>query len=148
MEFEQIRESLAAATTARGEGVTEAEILEAEMQIGAFPRDYRHYLKEFGWVAIGHYEVYGLGRGIPDYLDVVRMTLVERQEPAVPMPDGYICVMNDGGGNLLCFDSSGVIAESRDSTPIRLWDHELGVDQAPEFVADSFADWLMHLLRE
>jgi hypothetical protein len=146
MEFEQVREALAAAASDRGDGATEAEILEAESLIGAFPQDYRQYLKEFGWVVIGNNEVYGLGRGVPDYLNVARMTLVERQEPAVPLPGSYVCVMNDGGGNLLCFDSGQVRDRERNTIPIKFWNHELDVDQRPEVVADSFADWLMDLL--
>lgn len=146
MQFEEVRDRLAAAVTATGSGVAEARIREAELRIGAFPDDYRQYLGYFGWAILGHYEIFGLGQDVPGYLNVVQMTLAERLEPAVPLPGAYVCVMNDGGGNLLCFDSGRLVAGESSATPMLLWDHELGAEQAPEIVAASFADWLAYLL--
>ncbi|MGH3737631.1 MAG: SMI1/KNR4 family protein [Micromonosporaceae bacterium] len=86
-------------------GASDSDLESAELLIGTFPMDYRQFLSEYGWTGFKHYEIYGLGADVPSYLDVARMTRVERAEPAVPLPASYVCVMNDGGGNLFCFDS-------------------------------------------
>lgn len=125
-------------------GVGDPEISTAEGLLGRFPEDYRHFLKEYGWISVDHLEVYGLGSDIPDYLQVVRMTLLERSETGSPIPDTYVCVMNDGAGNLLCFDAAG--STFIKASPIVFWDHEKGSSQALEIVAPSFEEWLARLL--
>lgn len=56
-----------------------------------------------------------------------------------------IPVMNDGGGNHYCLDTSQSHAEE---CAIVFWDHELGEEQTPEFVASSFEEWLTDLISE
>jgi hypothetical protein len=105
----------------------------------------QQFLLKYGWLEVNQYEIYGLGDGVPPCLDLARMTLLERSEPAVPIPNSWICVMNDGGGNLICFDSKP-ISENDPIAPILLWDHELGVTQPPHVLATSFTEWLSTLL--
>jgi hypothetical protein len=148
MRFYELAEQLAATATAYGRGATEAEVVDAESRIGPLPSDFRQFLRKFGWATLGHYEIYGLGHDVPEYLDLARMTLAERQEPSVPLRGTYVCIMNDGGGNLLCFDSDQVRAGTANTVPLLLWDHELDVDQTPEVVAESFTSWLKSRLEE
>lgn len=119
--------------------------MEAEQILGQFPKDYKEFLAGFGWLEFGAFEVYGLGKGNPGHIDVTRMTLLERSEPMVPLPESWVCVVNDGAGNLASFDTNHVASQS---SPISLWDHELGCDQDPDTLAPSFFDWLTELLRE
>lgn len=98
-------------------GASDPEIGIAEGLLGRFPEDYRHFLKEYGWISLGHLEIYGLGSGIPHYLQVVRMTLLERSETGSPIPETIV-----------------------------FWDHEKGASQALEIAAPSFEDWLARLL--
>lgn len=128
MGLEQIRDLLDRSITSRGEGAAESELRNAEALIGPFSADYRQFLKEYGWVAFKHYDVYGLGSEVPHYLNVVHMTQAERREPAIPLPETFICVRNDGGGNLFCFDST-IVARGDGQALILLWNHELTGDR-------------------
>lgn len=142
--IDRARELLSHHNVLPGSGVSDQDIRSAEDVVGQFPDDYRYFLREYGWVSVGHLEIYGLGSAIPGYLDVVRMTLLERAESGSPIPDSYVCVMNDGSGNLFCFDVDR--SRERAGSPIILWDHELGPDQRPEIKARSFEVWLANLL--
>jgi hypothetical protein len=147
MPFRELSELLADREIVSGAGASRQEITAAQAAIGPLPIDYQQFLQEYGWLQVEGNEIYGLGEGIPPYLDVVRMTLSERSEPAVPIPSSWICVMNDGGGNLICFDSKAV-SETDPNTAILFWDHELGVTQPSDIIGTSFTDWLSELLSE
>ncbi|SRR6266567_9020543 len=142
--FDSVDELLASHASAGGRGTDEQDVRKAESVIGNFPSDYRLFLLEYGWLSIEHLEIFGLGDDAPEYLNVVRMTQLERAEPASPLPSSFVSVMNDGAGNLLCFDSSEI--SSSGTSRIYLWDHELGQNQRPEALADSFESWLTRLL--
>ncbi|MCX4245983.1 SMI1/KNR4 family protein [Paraliomyxa miuraensis] len=127
-----------------GEGALDEAIDLAEAQLEvAFPPDVREYLRRFGHVEVGHLEFFGLGRGIPSYLDIVQVTTSERTETGCPLPKHLVPVLNDGGGNLYCAFS----ANARMSG-IVLWDHEAGPDQVPEPIASSLEAWFLDVLRE
>ncbi|WP_375546595.1 SMI1/KNR4 family protein [Actinophytocola gossypii] len=115
--MEAIREFVARYRWTPGPGVSNNEIVAAERALGPFPGGYREFLSEFGWLEFGSCEVYGLGSGKPDYMDVVRMTLSERAQPAVPLPESWVCVMNDGAGNLFSFDTN-LVASGAENSPI------------------------------
>lgn len=142
--FDRVRKLISRHGILPNQGVSEPEIATAEGFLGRFPEDYRYFLKEYGWLSVGHVEVYGLGSRIPDYLEVVRMTLLERSGSGSPIPETYVCIMNDGAGNLLCFDTAG--PNCIKASPVVFWDHEKGSSQDVEVVAPSFQDWLNHLL--
>jgi SMI1-KNR4 cell-wall len=116
-----------------GTGASAAEINEAEGRLGlAFPPDYRRLLHDFGWIQVGPTEIFGLGKGIPRYLDVVEMTLAERRDATPTLPSELLPVMNDGGGNLYCLNCNDA------SAPLVIWDHVSG-SSALEI---GFVDWL------
>jgi hypothetical protein len=142
--LDRVRELLSRHDILAGEGVSDGEIRNAEGALGRFPDDYRYFLQEYGWISVEHLEIYGLGATVPAYLDVVRMTLSERLETGSPIPESYVCVMNDGAGNLFCFDTAR--SDQGEVSPIVFWDHELGPDQEPEARERSFEDWLTALL--
>lgn len=127
-----------------GEGAPNEAIDLAEDQLGVtFPRDFREYLKRFGHVEVGHLELFGLGDGIPSYLDIVQVTTSERNEAGCPLPKHLIPVMNDGAGNLYC-----VLAAGEGASGIVLWDHEAGPDQTPETCASSLEAWFLSVVGE
>lgn len=125
-------------TVFAGGGVGESVIASAEAEIGPLPSDYRRFITEFGFVRFRSNEVFGLADGIPPYLDVVKVTLAERQDsPGFPVHG--IVVMNDGGGNLYYLDG-----ESPTESPVRIWYHDTPDDI--EVVAPSFSEWLIDLM--
>ena len=84
-----------------GGGATETEIREAEALIGAFPSDYRDFLREFGWAMFYGSVITGLGDAPYRWLNVVTVTLSERAEGG--LSEVMATFYNDGGGNLFCF---------------------------------------------
>lgn len=133
-----------AAHAETGTGVDVASVAAAEAQLGSFPSDYKEFLENFGWLSLGHREIFGLGDDVPPYLDVVRVTLSERSEPGEPIPATAVALMNDGAGNIFYFDCAAV---ATGDAPVLLWDHEGGSSQAPTVVAPSFSAWLLELVR-
>jgi hypothetical protein len=121
-----------------GSGVTSDQLLIAEAQLDLSVKGgYRSFLEEFGWLDAGEFEVYGLGDDVPRHLNLVNVTLSERSVMNPPLLPSLIPVMNDGGGNLYCVDAGPVR-----NGAVLFWDHELGSDQEPDFVASSFNEWL------
>ena len=119
-----------------GRGLPETRILEAEHALGhAIRGQYRLFLREVGWAALPHDDVYGLGRD--DFPDVVRVTKSERTEMEPRIPPHLLPVMNDGFGNLYCLDVR------HPEPPVVFWDHHRGRDQQPERIADDLASWLL-----
>ena len=121
-----------------GVGASESEIDDAERTLLVpIVGTYRSFLLEFGWGGVGSFEVFGLGADVPPYLDLVAVTHSERAEMHPPLPRHLIPIMNDGGGNLYCLDST-VSTEP----PVVFWDHERGPNQRPEACAENFLEWL------
>jgi cell wall assembly regulator SMI1 len=127
-----------------GRGVTDEIVHTAEEALNVtFPSDLKDYLKRFGHIEVGHFELFGLGEEIPQYLDIVRVTKSERTESGCPLPANLVPLLNDGGGNLYCVSVS-------DEQPGRIvfWDHEVGPKQEPELHAACLEEWMIGLLRE
>ena len=125
-----------------GSGVSEAEIADAENELELrIEGSYRQFLKQFGWGGVEHLELYGIGG--PAHLDLVRVTRSERSEMVPPLPAYLLPVMNDGGGNLFCLDTT-IAGEP----PIVFWDHTGGADQVVDVEGDSFSSWLWEQLND
>lgn len=121
-----------------GVGAQCSDIQDAERILGVPIRgDYRLFLLQFGWGGVEHLELFGLGADVPNYLNLVTVTLSERFEVEPRLRHDLIPVMNDGGGNLYCLDTSEL-----DDPPVVFWDHEAGPEQIPEVVATNFNSWI------
>ncbi len=125
-----------------GLGADEAEVENAERSLAVtFPDVLRDYLRRFGHLELGHFELYGLGSELPKYRQLVQMTLTERTESGCPLPHELVPLLNDGGGNLYCIDTC-----PPDAGRVVLWDHSLGTGQQPEQHSGSIPEWLAELL--
>ena len=123
-----------------GSGNAPVEIENAEQVLGIrVAGSYRDFLRRFGWIGIGPTEIYGLGRDVPPYLDLVKMTLSERSEMSPTLAHRLLPFFNDGFGNLYCLDTSNA---PEGENAVVFWNHELDTGQTPEFVSQSFAEWL------
>jgi cell wall assembly regulator SMI1 len=126
--------------SAVGQGAPEAQIANAERQLGVrFDQCYRYFLARCGWATLGSSEFFGLGDDVPPYLNLVGIVESERNEAHPPLPPTLIPLKNDGGGNLYCIDAG---RSDTGGSPVVFWDHELGAKQQPEAVAPDFAGWL------
>jgi cell wall assembly regulator SMI1 len=127
-----------------GHGVTDETVQTAEEALQlTFPPDLKDFLKRFGHIEVGHFELLGLGDEIPEYLDIVRVTQSERTESGCPLPANLVPLLNDGGGNLYC-----VAVHDEQAAPIVFWDHEAGPEQEPDLHASSLEAWILSLLGE
>lgn len=123
-----------------GEGASPEEVQEAERELSVvLPDSYRAFLGEFGWGAFAHWELYGLGADVPSHLHLVRITLEERREFHPLTPPHLVPVLNNGGGDLYCLDTSRLVDGE---CPVVFWDHDLGEDQIPDEDAPGFLPWL------
>lgn len=114
-----------------GQGVPAHVVDQAEEQLGALPGDYRSFLRQVGWASHRADEVNGLGTDLPHRLqDVVELTLAERRDGGLPEP--FVAIHADGGGNFTCLNS-GQVAD---------WLH----DGEPVPRETSFTAWLIDLL--
>ncbi len=125
----------------------EIEIEAAEKKLGfKFPRSYRSFLLDFGYASIGHVEVFGLGKDVPEYQNIVHMSLSEWREfkPEYYIPESFIPFYAVGNGDYHCFDTSRSIGEEY---PIIWWAHE----DFPEYqrnleiidtINKDFIEWL------
>ena len=120
-------------------------IAAAEQILGDFPEDYRRFLGEVGWCGIWDCEVFGLGPGIPSYLDVVALATSEHADYG--LPTHLIPVMNNGAGDLTCIDKGRFDSVER-TAPMVVWYHETSPSEGPVDVADSFSGWLKGLLAD
>jgi hypothetical protein len=124
-----------------GKGATELEIQEAQQRLGLLIQgDYRKFLLDFGWGGVGHLELYGLGADVPPFLNLITITHSERTEMSPPLKQELIPVMNDGGGNLYCLDSTSV------GPRVVFWNHEGGSAQIPAVEAEDFSSWFAELM--
>lgn len=146
-DFAILRERLRKFVTHQfGRGASPAEIAAGEQALGlTFPESYRAFLSEFGWGGVEDIEVFGLGLDVPTFLDLVRVTHVERLEAEPQLPQHLLPILNDGYGNHYCLDTS---IRNDNESPVVFWDHEAGPDQEPEVVASTFVDWLMQEVEE
>src|SRR5207247_2644874 len=86
-----------------------AEIVEAEDLLGvAIPPSFGSFLRDFGWISAGPWEIFGLGNDVPHWLALVSITISERTEAHRPLPHHLLPFVNDGGGNLYCLDTAQV----------------------------------------
>jgi cell wall assembly regulator SMI1 len=128
-----------------GHGAADVDISTTEASLGTtLPESYKAFLREFGWGGVDSWELCGLGTGVPNYLDLVRITESERTmfHPHIPPP--LIPIMNDGFGNHYCLDTGSL---NDGECPVVFWDHEKGPRQKPEVVSQRFDLWLLDLLR-
>lgn len=126
-----------------GIGANERDIETAEQALAvAFPRPLHEYLRRFGHLELGHFELFGLGAELPDYLQLVPMTLSERTVPGCALPRALVPLLNDGGGNLYCVDTDPLEAGR-----VVFWDHSFGTQQVPGDVSTSLPNWLADLIR-
>lgn len=127
-----------------GDGATEDEVSRAEQTLGVrINGGYRDFLMHFGWGGVEHLELYGLGGDVPSYLNLVAVTQSERNEMQPPLRAHLVPVMNDGGGNLYCLDTSAA-----GEPTIVFWDHTAGTDQDSETMAADFTSWLNEQLND
>jgi cell wall assembly regulator SMI1 len=145
MSFKKLREELHRhARTIFDQGASDTDIKDAERTLGVvLSLSYRHFLRDFGWGSVAHFEIFGLGSEVPHYLDLINMTQRERTEMEPAIPKYLVPLMNDGAGNHYCLDTSQM---KKDECPVVFWDHELGRNQRPALVAPSFDLWLLELL--
>jgi hypothetical protein len=128
-----------------GAGVGEHEIEEASRRLKVpFCGGYRRFLQRFGWVSIADFDIFGLGDGIPRYLDLIVITESERTEMEPSLPQHLLPIMNNGGGDLVCLDTS----VSSGEPPVVVWWHEDGPNQVPEPTAADFLSWLSAMLED
>lgn len=129
-----------------GGGASSQAVADAQAALGvAFPRSLREYLLRFGWLELADREFFGLGEGVPRFLDLVRLTASERAEAGSSLSTSLIPLLNDGGGNLYCIVAR---ADSAEDGTIVLWDHERGASREPEFCAADMETWLHSILDE
>lgn len=125
-----------------GRGATQAQIEEAEQALGVpLAGGYRRFLEQFGWGGVESIELYGLGPGVPDHLNLVSITMSEREQMQPRLRFGLIPIMNDGGGNLYCIDT-----KAPDEPRVIFWDHGASPNQNESPDAEDFASWLSEQL--
>lgn len=118
----------------QGPRATIEEIGAAERKLGLkLSGGYRRFLERFGWLAAGPIEIYGVGAGVPKHMSLVEIALSERTEMRPRLQPNLVPVMNDGGGNLYCIDTT-----SGTEPVVVFWDHNLHSDQEPEQDSGSF----------
>lgn len=145
MDFTDLKEKLASyGNSLFGSGATAEDIKKAEVILEIkFSNSYREFLIEFGWGGVECIELYGLGADVPDYLNVVKVTLSERNEMEPALQKDLIPLLNDGFGNHYCLDT-GRMTDLE--CPVVFWNHEEASDQDVEIVAPNFSTWLMSML--
>lgn len=127
-----------------GSGATLPEIAQAESELAVvLPECYRSVIRIFGSLELDSWEIFGLGAGVPTYLNLVHMVKVEREASSGLLDSSLLPIMNNGGGDLFCLDLT--TTDEDGDCRVRLWDHETRTieAEAPELgVADGFCDWL------
>jgi hypothetical protein len=127
-----------------GYGVDESTIDAAEQALSiSFPLEPRDYLMRFGHLELGHFEMHGLGADVPPYLNLLNVTLSEREAPGSPLPVQLVPLLNDGGGNLYC-----ICADEPAKGKIYYWDHAGGPNQELGAHAATLSDWIAVLLEK
>ena len=143
MRYDELKKLMTQSDTLTvGKGATEADVQEAQQGLGLLIQgDYRKFLLDFGWGGVGHFELYGLGADVPSFLNLLTITHSERTEMSPPLRRTLIPIMNDGGGNLYCLDSTSA------GPRVVFWDHEAGDAQVPAAESENFSSWFAALIR-
>jgi hypothetical protein len=125
--------------------VTEDRIRGAEVELDVvFPDSYKVFLREIGSSYWPNYFI-GLNPLPVPATDVISITFRQRQVDGLPLPHYLIPIEDDGYGNYYCLDSS----KMKDSEcPVVFWNHDLSLDQTPEWIAASYIDWLYDQVNE
>lgn len=146
MNFEDIASKLLYfRQTSLGTGADKNEIEDASRTLEApISGGYMQFLQRFGWARVTDFGIYGLGGDVPLYLNLVVITMSERIEMEPPLPAHLLPIMNNGGGDLVCLDTSA----NANEPPVVTWWHEDGPDQVPEQTATDFVSWLSSMLKE
>jgi hypothetical protein len=125
---------------------TEQEIVDAERALGAtMPNSFRWFQLEFGDVPNGPLDIYTARTPEPGLRNIVGINVDERTEARPRLPAQLIAFSDNGGGDLLCFDTT---RHSGDECPVVWWDHEQDEQQEPQPAAPNFLDWLEGELAE
>ena len=125
---------------------THQELAAAEAALGCrFPSSYRSFQLEFGDAAHSPVDIYGVRTPEPSERNIVAINVGERHDAYPRLPVHLIAFSDNGGGDLLCFDTS-VLRDGEN--PVVWWDHEGDETQHPEAAASSFLDWLERELHE
>jgi hypothetical protein len=126
----------------QGAGATIEEISAVEQRLGLqIAGGYRRFLERFGWLSVGPIEIYGVGASVPKHVSLVDIALSERTEMRPQLQPHLVPVMNDGGGNLYCIDTT-----SGAEPVVVFWDHNLDSGQVTEQYSASFEEWLYEKL--
>jgi cell wall assembly regulator SMI1 len=131
-----------------GSGATADEISAAEGALSVqLPPSYKAFLSKFGWAKLFGDRVLGVGHDLPSGNELIKTTLGERSVFRPYIPHHLVPVMNDGAGNHYCLDTAQM---GDGECPVVFWDHEHpdAEDQTPEFVAPSFAQWIITRIAE
>ena len=135
-----ILELISSPNASIGFGCSETEIEFACQTLStSLPIDYIAFLKAVGWGGRAHWEFYGAGDGVPLELDLISETQLERTDFLPNIPMHLIPIMADGGGNHYCLDTNAI---ENGYCPVVFWDHDLGEDQVPDVMYDSFTEFL------
>lgn len=106
-----------------GDPVSDDIVAAAETRVGPFPVDYRAFLQAFGWIEIGPWPFFGIGPHVPWHSELVRVTEEARAFAPSPLPPFFLPIQDNGGGDLLCFDTRLVAATG--TSPVFYWDHAM-----------------------
>lgn len=142
--FESLLETLArdpAAEIGRGASEEQIDLAEAVLAVH-FPADFRRFLQRIGWGGRDDWEIFGIGDDVPEFLELVAITVQERTTYGPNLPSGFVPVLNDGGMSLYCLDTS---AGDGQHCPVVAWDLEAPTNGS-EIVSESFSSWISELL--
>ena len=119
----------------------------AERELGAlFPMSYRWFQLEFGDFEDGPIDIYTVRHPVGQYSTyIVDQNFEERTESRPRLPARLIAFSDNGGGDLLCFDTVRV---ENGECPVVWWDHEQDERQQLVEAAPSFLDWIEQSLQE
>jgi hypothetical protein len=125
---------------------THAELTAAEEALGCqLPDSYRWFQLEFGDAAHSPIDIYSVQTPEPSGVNIVGINREEGHDAYPRLPAHLIAFSDNGGGDLLCFDTS---IRHDGECPVVWWDHEGDEAQHPEPAAYSFLDWLERELDE
>lgn len=101
---------------------THEELAAAEEALGCrLPASYRSFQLEFGNAAHSPVDIYGVRTQEPSERNIVGINLGERHDTYPRLPAHLIAFSDNGGGDLICFDTS-VLNDGEN--PVVWWDHE------------------------